>query len=266
MRKTIARIAFAGFIAALAVMASAGPTTREIDRARFRELTQRDESGHPSPDGLVKALAQRKALENSARAAEQDGALPKSAGISRTAWTSLGPTNVGGRTLGIAIHPTNPARIWVATSAGGVWTSNDRGGHWAAVNDFSPNLIANSILVDPHSANVMYVATGEFGYSNPRGCCQKHGFGIFKSTDGGGNFSQLPSTDPAANPDWSFVYALAMHPADSNLLFAATRGGIYRSTDAGSSWTHAYSTLTLNFAFDASNVASVIPFTYCMLR
>src|SRR6185503_7541784 len=233
----------------LAVAASAAPTALEIQRTQFRERTQMDESGNPSPDGLLEAIAQRKAIEVSAL----ESLAPKSAGISRSSWTSLGPTNVGGRVVGMAIHPANPAHIWVATPGGGVWTSTDRGAHWAPINDFSPNLIANSVVIDPRSTSVMYVATGEFGYGNLRGCCLKRGFGIFKSSDGGTTFSHLTATNPATNADWYYVWDFVMHPTDSNTLLAATRGGIYRSTDAGNTWTQAYATQTLNFAFDANN-------------
>ena len=46
---------------------------------------------------------------------------PGGAGLAVAAWEWLGPGNIGGRTLGLAIDPRDPSRMWAATAGGGVW-------------------------------------------------------------------------------------------------------------------------------------------------
>lgn len=64
----------------------------------------------------------------------------------------------------------------------------------------------------------------------------KPGGGIFKSTDGGVSWKQLPHQPPSRR----MFYGLAVDPTDSNRLYWSTtgeNGGLYRSDDAGNSWT-----------------------------
>jgi len=52
---------------------------------------------------------------------------------------------------------------------------------------------------------------------------------VFKSTDGGTNWS-------ASGSGPTYVYALAMDPTNSNILYVGTNSGVYRSTDGGTNW------------------------------
>src|SRR5882762_9025976 len=38
-------------------------------------------------------------------------------------WTSIGPNNVGGRTLCVAIDPVDTNKIWLGSAGGGLWKS-----------------------------------------------------------------------------------------------------------------------------------------------
>ena len=154
----------------------------------------------------------------------------KDAGI--TTWEWLGPGNIGGRIRAIAIKPTNPDIIFIGSVAGGIWKSIDAGSSWTVVNDFLPNLAVTSIVYDPTNLNNMYASTGE-GFDNLDGL---PGAGIFKSVDGGTNWSQLSSTNSV---DFSYVNRLAHHPDSTGILFAVTSypGQIVKSIDGGGSWT-----------------------------
>lgn len=154
----------------------------------------------------------------------------KDAGI--TNWEWLGPGNIGGRIRAIAIKPSNPDIIFIGSVAGGIWKSIDAGSSWTAVNDFLPNLAVTSIVYDPTNLNIMYASTGE-GYDNADGL---PGAGIFKSVNGGTNWTQLASTN---STDFSFVNKLAHHPDSTGILFAVTSnpGQIVKSIDGGDSWT-----------------------------
>lgn len=153
-------------------------------------------------------------------------------------WVSIGPGNIGGRIRSIIIHPTaNPRILWVGGVAGGVWKTTNAGAAWSTNTDSLPNLAVNCMAMDPVDSNILYAGTGE-GHSNIQAT---RGNGIFKTTDGGNTWNQLPSTNN--NPDFYWINRLAISPTNSQLLLAAVRidaqaafGKIHRSTNGGGSW------------------------------
>jgi hypothetical protein len=150
-------------------------------------------------------------------------------GLDSARWTDLGPGNIGGRMRAIAIHPANPSLIFVGSVAGGIWKSVDAGASWQPVDDLMTNLSITTIVFQPGNPTVMYAATGE-GFRNADAV---RGAGVFKSTDGGLSWSQLPSTN---NPNFYYVTRLSIS-ADAFSILVSTRTGIYRSQDAGATWT-----------------------------
>ncbi len=142
-------------------------------------------------------------------------------------WVSLGPGNVGGRTRGLVIHPQDSNTIWVGGATGGVWKSTDGGQTWKPQTDFAPVLSINSLVIDSNDPNTLYAGTGE-QTQNWRGA------GIFKTTDGGQTWNQLPSTNTS---DFYFVNNIAVSHAASSHLYAATNTGLWASSDSGLTWT-----------------------------
>ena len=194
---------------------------------KFRNLSLMDENGDIPMDGGLKAKAHVQEML-AAGAAQNLQNLESIAGISRSTWTWLGPGNIGGRIRTIAIHPTTPATMFAGSVGGGIWKTTNTGGTWAPVDDFMADLAVSSIVFNPASPSVMYAGTGE-GFYNGDGL---RGAGIFKSTDGGTTWSQLPATN---NSNFFYVNRLAISPNGSTLL-AATQAGIYRSIDGGATF------------------------------
>lgn len=204
--------------------AQAWPEDREpedFEEAQaYRQLQLRDQDGLIRADGLTKAIRQLEQM----RAART--ANPEGAGISRNGWTWLGPGNAGGRTRAIVIHPTKPGTMWVASASGGIWKTTNAGQSWAPLDDFMATLLLSTLIIDPTNPDVLFAGTGEyFGLGV--------GAGVFKTTNGGTTWTQLPST---ANANWVNVNRLAM-PLDGSSLLAATANGFWRSTDKGANWT-----------------------------
>ncbi len=205
------------------------PRPQDPDAAlAFRNLQLSDENGVIREDGLVRALRQMAAMR-AAAAGAAEAATRDAGGISRGHWTSLGPGNIGGRVRSILIQPGTGGRVmFLGAVAGGIWWTRNTGETWEPINDFMANLAVSTMVQDPGRGGVMYAGTGE-GFYNADGI---RGAGIFKSTDGGGRWSQLRSTDTS---DFYYVNRLAMAP-EGNTLLAATRTGVYRSTNGGSSF------------------------------
>ncbi len=149
-------------------------------------------------------------------------------------WRAIGPGNIGGRTRGFAIDPSDPNVLHAAGVAGGLWKSEDGGASWRVTDDRMLNLAVCTIVIDPTDPDVIYAGTGE-GYFGSDVFVR--GLGIFKSTDRGESWSQLPGTVNGV-PDGAFHYVndIVISPNDSSRVYAGTRSGVWRSTDAGATW------------------------------
>ena len=214
--------------------------------------SEADEQGPPTVRQILRAHAERDAIVR-----ESPGPSEKAAGLQPSQWQALGPSNVAGRVRSLAFDPRNPNRLFAGTATGGIWLTEDGGTSWRANNDFLPNLSATSIVVDAANPDVMYVGTGEATQGFV-------GVGVFKSFDGGTTWQYVPSTNPDANADWRFVNRLAIHPTQTQVLLAAmtnnnlVTGAIYRSTDAGGSWTRVATMRALDIAFDPNAPSNAV--------
>jgi uncharacterized protein (TIGR03437 family) len=150
-------------------------------------------------------------------------------------WTPLGPGNIGGRTRALLIDPQDPNIMYSAGVAGGIWKSTDAGASWTPLSDLLPNIAVNSMAFDPKDSKTIYAGTGE-GFFNSDGV---RGAGIFKTTDGGMNWTRLANT---VTSDFYYVNDIVVSRNDSKRLYAATRTGLWRSTDSGDNWTNVRST------------------------
>lgn len=188
------------------------------------EMAQRVGDDGTIPDGaLMKAKKQFDELEK--LLPDKPG---KDGGIE--VWEWLGPGNIGGRIRAIAIHPTSPNIMYIGGVSGGVWKTDDGGAGWWPLTDFLANLAVTFLVLDPTDPNTIYASTGE-GFGNHDAL---RGAGIFKTTNGGIIWDQLPST---VGPDFHWVNRLAHHPTDSGHLLAAAGSGLWETLDGGVTWT-----------------------------
>lgn len=154
-------------------------------------------------------------------------------------WSPMGafdvPTNGGGagRLNCIAFDPLNSDIIWVGAPAGGLWKSIDAGLTWSTNTDNLPTLGVNDIAIDPTNSNILYIGTGDQDASDT------YGVGLLKSIDGGvtWNISGL---------NWRIAQGrsigrVLINPNDPNMIFAATSTGVFKSIDAGDTWTRVLS-------------------------
>ena len=190
-------------------------------------------------------------------------------------WTSIGPMPtlsatgaglVSGRVTALAVDPTNSSIVYAGGALGGVWKSTDGGAHWNPTFDAELTLAVGSIAIDPSSCapgpcTTVYVGTGEQNFSGD----SYYGAGVYKSTDGGATWSQIPNEtilNPQAGAPASFlppdapfnqvvggvhIGAIVVHPSAPLRLFAGVQifenvgggasSGLYCSDDGGNTWT-----------------------------
>jgi hypothetical protein len=176
--------------------------------------------------------------------------LVKAHALSKTAvstWTLRGPVNQGGRTRALAFDVANSNIILAGGVSGGMWRSTDGGSSWAKTTASSLLQSATCIAQDtrPGKQNIWYYGTGEYSGNSASGGGSDAfytGDGIFKSTDDGVSWNILSST--ATNVPQTFdnffdyVWDIATdhHNTSQDVVYAATYGAIFRSTNGGTNW------------------------------
>lgn len=173
-----------------------------------------------------------------------DAALAAAPGALLGHWSSLGPSNQGGRTRQLLIDPADTNIMYAAAVGGGVWKSADAGANWTALTDLQlPNIAVASLAMDPKNPQILYAGTGEgfFNFGAIRGG------GIFKTTDGGGTWSPLAATVPAGVAgDFSYVSDIVVSSRYSQRVYATTLTGLFRSNDGGVTWTQLINASAVN--------------------
>ncbi|MCZ6593643.1 MAG: T9SS type A sorting domain-containing protein [Bacteroidetes bacterium] len=158
-------------------------------------------------------------------------------------WESLGPENIGGRTLCLAFHPTDPDIIFAGSASGGLWKTTTQGvGRfaWEQIPTGFPVLGVAAIAVDQNDPDIIIIGTGETygtGLAEPgtinRLTRGTYGIGILKSVDGGITWSQTLQFDMNSIKG---VMDIEINGQNSSEVFAATTDGVYRSVDGGDTW------------------------------
>lgn len=166
-------------------------------------------------------------------------------------WTGY-PADMGGRTRTLMYDPNDAThkKVWAGSVTGGLWYNNniqDPNSSWIPVGDFLTCLAIRCITYDPANPMTFYLGTGEVEtarqtYRESSGV----GDGIWKSTDGGQTWNQLPATT-------SFDYVtdiLVRNESGTSVIYAGVASGLYhgenfqsepsdglfRSTNGGTTW------------------------------
>lgn len=178
------------------------------------------------------------------------------AALDGLSWRSIGPAEMGGRTVDIAAVPGDPLVVYFATATGGVWKTDDGAITWRSIFETGGTLSTGAIALAPSDHNVLYLGTGE---GNPRNSTSI-GDGVYRSTDAGENwrFIGLGNTER--------VSRIRVHPDDPETVFVGAMGhlwganeerGVYRSRDGGTTWERVLyideNTGVADLALDASN-------------
>lgn len=190
-------------------------------------IAQRVVHGGIPAGALEKARAQAAALSLAARRSDPQLAGPT--------WQFVGPTNIGGRVVDIAVDPAAADTIYVAAATGGVWKSIDRGAQFTSIWPATNPQAMGALVIVPNGT--LFAGTGE---ANPGGGSMTYGgSGVYRSVDGGATWQRVGLTNSGA------IGRLAVDPNDPQNIFAAAAGdlfnpggdrGVYKSTDGGSTW------------------------------
>lgn len=147
----------------------------------------------------------------------------------------------------IIVHPDNSDVVWVAvqgplwskggdrgfymtTDGGESWTKTLGDDEWTGVTD---------IMYDPRDPDLLYAATWQRHRTVAAYMGGGPNTGIHRSRDGGKTWEELTTGLPSSNMG---KIGLTISPQNPDVVYAAItldrrKGGVYRSTNQGSSWT-----------------------------
>lgn len=219
-----------------------------IDTRLYSEMHWR--SIGPPRAGRARALSGVPSQPNVFYIGFDNGGVWRSTDFGST-WRPLFDSQPTGSIGAIAVAPTDPNVIYVGSGAGiirpdlatgdGFYKSTDAGRTWIHSQSLTDSQMIADIEVDPTNANRLFVAV----LGHPYGPNTERG--IFRSTNGGLTFEKVLYKDEYTsgndvridpkNPN--IVYAALWQQQQGfyeNGAFGGTDGGIFKSTDGGTTW------------------------------
>lgn len=125
----------------------------------------------------------------------------------------------------IAVAPSNSHIIYAGTDDANIWVSTDNGTNWTKISNLSlPQRWVTRVVVDPNSANILYVTYSGLKWKEP----QPH---VYKTTDFGTTWTNISSNLPDAP-----VNAFAVDYNKPDYLYLGNDIGVFFSSNGGSSW------------------------------
>lgn len=172
-----------------------------------------------------------------------DGVYKSTDGGKTWSHVGLDDTQAIGR---VVIDPTNPEVVYVA-AVGHLWGPNperglfktsDGGKTWNKVLFINNDTGVSDVAIDPQSPTTLYAAA----YERRRTAWGFNGggpdSGVYKSTDGGSNWTKL-TTDLPNVGDIGRI-AVAVYRKNPDIVYALIQngkdGGVFRSEDKGATW------------------------------
>jgi photosystem II stability/assembly factor-like uncharacterized protein len=150
-------------------------------------------------------------------------------------WRSIGPANMGGRMIDLAVYPRDPNIYWVATASAGLIKTTNGGHTFEHQFEYEGTASVGAVAVAATDPNLVWVGTGE---ANPRNSVT-WGDGVYKSTDGGKTWTHMGLRE-------SFhIGRIIIHPVNHDIVYVGAMGrcwgpneerGLFRTTDGGKTW------------------------------
>jgi photosystem II stability/assembly factor-like uncharacterized protein len=164
-------------------------------------------------------------------------------------WSYLGPTNVGGGALDVAVADRGASRrLYVVHRSGGVAKSDDYGDTWQAVLTEAAEPFANVVAVAPSNPDIVWVGTSA---------------GVYRSLDAARTWTYvgLSSAQGCSSFPWPgrCIGRIVIHPANPDIVYAAVYGpdalesqvrGVFKTANGGRTWANVLFRNTLTGAID----------------
>lgn len=162
-------------------------------------------------------------------------------------WTYMGLPN-SRHIPRIRVHPQNPDLVYAAVLGDlfkpsperGVYRSKDGGRTWERILFANEDAGAIDLCFDPTNPRILYASTWRVRRTPYSLSSGGEGSALWKSTDGGDTWTELTRNPGLPQKDTIGIIGVAVSPANPQRVWAiveAQNGGVFRSDDAGKTWT-----------------------------
>jgi photosystem II stability/assembly factor-like uncharacterized protein len=137
-------------------------------------------------------------------------------------WSAVGPA--GGDARSFAAVVGQPNHLYLGTLDSWIYESLDRGASWRRLAKLgrSDDMVIDNIVVDEANPATVYVAAWKL---------DETGGGLWISRNGGRDWKDVDGLRGQS------IRAFAQAPSNPKVLYAGSLQGVFRSNDAGASWT-----------------------------
>ncbi|MGQ9471831.1 MAG: VPS10 domain-containing protein [Candidatus Aminicenantales bacterium] len=148
---------------------------------------------------------------------------------------NIGPANMGGRVVDIAVPENIPSTIYAAVGPSGLWKSEDAGFTWLPTFEKETTVSVGAVAVSKSHPDIVWVGTGEYTARNS----VAPGDGVYKSEDSGKTWKKMGLEETR------FTSRIVIDPVNPDVVYVATQGhlwgpneerGVYKTIDGGKSW------------------------------
>jgi photosystem II stability/assembly factor-like uncharacterized protein len=149
---------------------------------------------------------------------------------------NVGSATMSGRVAAVdGIEQDGRLTVFVGAASGGVWKSVNGGTTYRPVFDRESTQSIGAVAIDPSNPKTVWVGTGEAWVRNSTSV----GDGVYKSTDGGENWTNVGLKDSER------IAKILVDPADGNNVLVCAMGhlwddnderGVYKTRDGGNTW------------------------------
>ncbi len=149
---------------------------------------------------------------------------------------NIGSATMSGRIAAIAaVNENGRLTLFAGSASGGVWKSVNGGTTFKPVFDRQSVQSIGALAIDPSNSKIVWAGTGEAWTRNSVSI----GDGIYKSTDGGENWTNVGLKDS------EHIAKILVDPKDGNSVLACATGhvwndnderGVFKTSDGGNTW------------------------------
>lgn len=163
-------------------------------------------------------------------------------------WTDLGLHQSG--SIGkMAVHPADPdicyvaamGRMFSTNAERGIFKTTNGGQNWEKVLFLNDSTGAVDIAINPENPEVLYASMWERTRRPDRRHYGGESCGIYKTTDGGANWTELTSGLPSG-PDVGRI-GISLAPSNPDILYSIYAdevgyfAGVFKTSNGGDTWT-----------------------------
>ncbi len=188
-----------------------------------------DKDGYMVPPGQTVINWQQYLSEQGNRADARTTAIPSN-------WVFQGPDSSAhgysglGRINIVTFDPIDSNTFYIGAAGSNAWKTTDGGNTWSPLYSNLPMLGVADIKINPVNRNTIYVATGDGDASDA------YSSGVIVSHDGGATWAATGLSWPVSL--YYAAHCVLINPQDTTSMMLASTNGLYKTSNAGATWTN----------------------------